>query len=393
MSDFAPSIPNDLIVDILVRLPAKSVGRFRCVSKPWRSLLSSFRFIRAHTDFHLLYDLDEKIVLSASRNSVHSPDSLHILTFFTNESERSSSIDGISKEVSFPLLHPNDQFVVVKGSCHGLVLLMNPDSYSICLANPVTLEVVKIPDFCSPLDFDGISYGLGYDNTTDDYKVMALSYYRKRVTSDDSIAETFVNVYSTKSRAWRKLAISPFDHAELHGKHGVFVNGFIHWLACEYKTKMAPFRNQRSVIAAFDLAREEFQKLPPPKSVEEHMFVVYKLTVLRGCLAMVTGLCDGVFEFWVMIDYGVQESWTKFSIIYPEDVPMLRSLKVVYVLSDSTEVVLTIESEKFAAYNLSNGVWRVMEFDGIPNSIGLEEVTFMESLISPNHKSDDQIEE
>ncbi|XP_010480788.1 PREDICTED: F-box protein At1g31080-like [Camelina sativa] len=33
------SIPNDLILAILSRLPSKSIGRFRCVSKLWRSML------------------------------------------------------------------------------------------------------------------------------------------------------------------------------------------------------------------------------------------------------------------------------------------------------------------------------------------------------------------
>ncbi|XP_023632975.1 putative F-box protein At1g30925 [Capsella rubella] len=34
------SMPNDLIPEILSRLPAKSIGRFRCVSKQWGSILS-----------------------------------------------------------------------------------------------------------------------------------------------------------------------------------------------------------------------------------------------------------------------------------------------------------------------------------------------------------------
>ncbi|VVA93158.1 unnamed protein product [Arabis nemorensis] len=33
------SFPIDLILEILSRLPAKSTGRFRCVSKLWSSML------------------------------------------------------------------------------------------------------------------------------------------------------------------------------------------------------------------------------------------------------------------------------------------------------------------------------------------------------------------
>ncbi|KAK8950383.1 F-box protein [Platanthera guangdongensis] len=42
-------VPNDVVFDILVRLPARSVGRFRCVSKSWLSITThSTTFVRAH---------------------------------------------------------------------------------------------------------------------------------------------------------------------------------------------------------------------------------------------------------------------------------------------------------------------------------------------------------
>ncbi|CAL9239690.1 unnamed protein product [Arabidopsis halleri] len=40
------SFPTDLILDILSRLPSKSVARFRCVSKLWASMLASQDFTR-----------------------------------------------------------------------------------------------------------------------------------------------------------------------------------------------------------------------------------------------------------------------------------------------------------------------------------------------------------
>uniref|UniRef100_Q3ECH0-2 Isoform 2 of F-box protein At1g67130 n=1 Tax=Arabidopsis thaliana TaxID=3702 RepID=Q3ECH0-2 len=40
------SIPTDLILDILSRLPTKSIARFHCVSKLWSSMLASQDFTR-----------------------------------------------------------------------------------------------------------------------------------------------------------------------------------------------------------------------------------------------------------------------------------------------------------------------------------------------------------
>lgn len=41
------SLPLDLTVDILLRLPAKSIGRFRCVSKLWSTMTTTPSFIKS----------------------------------------------------------------------------------------------------------------------------------------------------------------------------------------------------------------------------------------------------------------------------------------------------------------------------------------------------------
>ncbi|CAD6212975.1 unnamed protein product [Miscanthus lutarioriparius] len=44
----AEALPNEVMTEILARLPAKSVGRFRCVSRGWSAMLSSDYFIDLH---------------------------------------------------------------------------------------------------------------------------------------------------------------------------------------------------------------------------------------------------------------------------------------------------------------------------------------------------------
>ena len=44
-------IPEDVVVDILLRLPVKSLLRFKCVRKNWCALIKSPSFIREHFQY------------------------------------------------------------------------------------------------------------------------------------------------------------------------------------------------------------------------------------------------------------------------------------------------------------------------------------------------------
>ena len=44
----SPILTRDLIIQIMIRLPAKSLQRFKCMSKSWLSLISSSHFANLH---------------------------------------------------------------------------------------------------------------------------------------------------------------------------------------------------------------------------------------------------------------------------------------------------------------------------------------------------------
>src|ERR1044072_3199964 len=43
-------LPEELIVEILLRVPARSLLRFRCVCKSWKTLISNPQFVKDHTN-------------------------------------------------------------------------------------------------------------------------------------------------------------------------------------------------------------------------------------------------------------------------------------------------------------------------------------------------------
>uniref|UniRef100_A0A0D9WMC3 F-box domain-containing protein n=1 Tax=Leersia perrieri TaxID=77586 RepID=A0A0D9WMC3_9ORYZ len=45
-------IPEEIVEQILLRLPVKSIVRFRSVCKSWQSMIADPRFTRLHLQFH-----------------------------------------------------------------------------------------------------------------------------------------------------------------------------------------------------------------------------------------------------------------------------------------------------------------------------------------------------
>ena len=77
-------LPHDLLIQVPLRLPAKSLLRFRCVSKSWFSLISDPQFAKSH--FELTAKHIQKLMIIVS-------DSCQVLT---------PSID-----INAPSLHAN----------------------------------------------------------------------------------------------------------------------------------------------------------------------------------------------------------------------------------------------------------------------------------------------
>ncbi|KNA12543.1 hypothetical protein SOVF_124950 [Spinacia oleracea] len=44
--------PDDIIAQILIRLPVKSIHRFKCVSKVWNSIIKNGRFVSSYISLH-----------------------------------------------------------------------------------------------------------------------------------------------------------------------------------------------------------------------------------------------------------------------------------------------------------------------------------------------------
>ncbi|KAJ8565935.1 hypothetical protein K7X08_008511 [Anisodus acutangulus] len=152
--------------------------------------------------------------------------------------------------------------------------------------------------------------------------------------------------------------------------NGVLVNGALHWLATE-DSDYSP------VIVAFDLSKEKFLEVPTPSTLYKGKHVMNNLVDLRGCLSMLSDTKENR-TFWMMKDYGVEESWSKFEVKGPDLVELIP-----LCLMSEDDIVLDACGQ-LIVYNVRGDQWRDIMVDGIPSmSYRSGTRTFRESLVSP----------
>ncbi|KAK6254633.1 hypothetical protein SCA6_015938 [Theobroma cacao] len=311
-----PNLSQDIIEEILSRLPVKSLLRFKCVSKSWKSLISSPSFARMQLE-------------RASGTSV----------VITSTPSRLNLVDYETSFCEVPLDFPpkrQDRRVRIMGSCHGLVAVAL-EKDKVFLWNPSTGDYKKLPDPCFPSSGLLCFYGFGYDSSTDDYKLLLGA----QTSAWHPISYTFckevtVSIFSLRNNSWRMIQFpsansSIFPFLNLSGS---LVNGALHWLKG---------KNVTVEIQAFDLKTERFSIVPIPDKPQTS-FHYLNIGVLGGrlCLTFYNhNFClneppsHHPLEIWVMKDYGVKESWSKFLTVGEKPIIWLMPL----CISKGNEVI------------------------------------------------------
>jgi F-box interacting protein len=409
MSDY---LPNEVIIEILSRLPVKSLIRFRCVSKTWCSLISSPHFIATHLNralsnphppYLLLHHVNENI--AKERFTLHSFDDPFPRNHFTKHLDYTSpaihtlllSLDQEIEEKGGFFAYPSDfidlhclQFpdngFYVAGSSNGLVCLVD-DIYDVychnfglfVVWNPSIQKAISLPEpniiSLPKIGFDEYDrnsiqcLGFGYDPKTDDYKLVRLVY------RFDYIVPPLVEIYTLRTGAWRSLKAPGPPYTIITWSLSVFLNGAVHWPAYTPADQGA-FRN---LIVSFDMEDETFREVAMPKSLQGVEDLSVTVAVLDGLLALVPCNRYGSVEFhsvWVMKEYGVAESWTK---LY--DIDVGEGLHRVIGFTKNGEALL-IKHEKLFSYSPCTQQTLDLHICGKSFFFSLD--TYVESLVPVN---------
>ncbi|XP_021735211.1 F-box protein CPR30-like [Chenopodium quinoa] len=180
------ALPTEMITEILLRLPVKSLIRFKCVCKFWNSIIKTPNFIKLHFNQSLISNSDRHLLLYDE--SIHSAE--------LNDNHLSFS------ELQLPL---STQGVQVFGSCNGIICIANKTE--IVLLNPLTKSHSKVPITPDPNSVKPPVrlFGFGYDSKSDDYKVLKLVQWCPR---DDMGICVEVELYSRNNNTWKSAQVN-----------------------------------------------------------------------------------------------------------------------------------------------------------------------------------------
>ncbi|XVF62744.1 hypothetical protein PTKIN_Ptkin09bG0032800 [Pterospermum kingtungense] len=362
-----PYLPQDMVEEILLRLPVKSLLRFTLVSKPWGCLISSSLFSKLHlqlakedprirTQNLLILGLDRDLKLPEDCGTLLSEEAALV------------SLD-------FPAREPH-QHVEILGSCNGLVALISVMNLSVTknlfIWNPSTRDYKKLPEHRLPSVYSlhRYFYGLGYDSTSDDYKLL----FGREASPNFPIINSAI--FSLRKNSWRTIENPPSHHNYGHTQPGVFVNGALHWPIREKKPLA------RREISAFDLNREKFHVLSVPHDCID--LAVLGVVKDKLCIIFPDSSLSAT-EFWVMEDYGNEGSWTELLRIKTNLFgSRYRFLEVFYIFESHVLYKDKYVSNQLKRYDVQEENIKEFRVAGGYDFPGYRAMAYKESLLSPN---------
>ncbi|XP_055811994.1 F-box/kelch-repeat protein At3g23880-like [Solanum dulcamara] len=313
-SNFKSTIlPEELVTEILLRLPVKSLLKFRCVSKFWLNLVTSPEFVKTHLSITANNkDFTHHRLMFRLMGPKYSLKDCSLSTFLYDSITRTFDLD-------YPMKN-SCRFVAIVGSVNGLICLRIEEK-DLVIWNPSIRKFKKLPDSLGTISTTHFHYmyGFDYDELADDYKVVR----GLRNFSSNNSCYIEVQMYSLNSDSWRIIDHIMSEDLALHT--GLFVNGKLHWVS---KTSRDLHSYNDWDIISIDLADGKWGKVDKPCYGEGDPNFTPYMVVLGSDFSVYCKHPETFANLWVMKTYGVRESWTKISNInvrYPDCAPFCMS--------------------------------------------------------------------
>ncbi|KAH7858557.1 hypothetical protein Vadar_025260 [Vaccinium darrowii] len=384
----AHQLPEDLLMDILSRIPAKSLLQWKSVSKYWYSLIENPSFISLH---HTRAQPNDCLFLRRRVVNVNQV----ALALMASPTEFGNL------NLSFSGRHFGD--MQLSDSCNGVLCLQNKSEIVIC--NPAIRESRLLP---LPFRQTGRSSYLGFtfDPKANDFK--AIKFVTRNCHPCDiltlprqAMEEHFQNheteckcplrpvcfpnvyVYALSTDTWRQTDAVVPDYCIYHVHQSyrcTSSDGVFYWLAHDHGDDVMH-------ICVFRTFEELFERIPLPGHFR--LKSLNNICLLKDSLVLVMSdsfgqrrvdRVDTRFDIWVMDEYGVQESWTKKYTVGP----FLGCYDALGFRPNVEVLLMRCNYREMVSYDLRTH--KIVEYDPLrdtpDSSLANEVFHYTESLIS-----------
>ncbi|CAF1933136.1 putative F-box protein At2g02030 [Brassica napus] len=301
-------IPNDVMEEIVMKLPVRSIMRFQAVSKHWESVIKTRDFGARHMAHQR--NKDPKLMF-VSYGFDH-------IRFEQRDLETTS----LEERLCFEIEEINGP-IEISECCDGLVCfycltqavrVINTATETLLpplpLANFQRLhkdhpdpdlerDVMVEDDGAVPVPFISFTmFGFGKDNVTGRYKIVWL--YNIYPATLNKKKKTRCEVFDLEERRWRFVTTRPLDHHQiLSNQRPPCANGLLYWLTGDEQG----YPSTQTKLIVFDIHTEMFQVTStPPFITPDASSDKIGLCNLNGrlCISELKGDCKQ--EFWWRVE-------------------------------------------------------------------------------------------
>ncbi|XP_017216057.1 F-box protein At5g49610 [Daucus carota subsp. sativus] len=325
--------PDEIIHQILARLPMKCLFRAKSVCKLWYGLVSDKYFIRMYNEL-----------------SVRNP---MMLIEVTESSQFRSSlicVDSLRGVSEFSLDFVKDR-VKVRASCNGLLCCSSiPDKGIYYVCNPMTKEYKVLPRSRErPVtrfhpDGEATLVGLACDLLTQKYSVVLAGYHRTFGHRPDR--KFMCLVFDSECNKWRKFVSMQDDQfTHMNKNQVVYINGSLHWMteSCCW-------------LLVLDLNHDIWRKMSLPDEISSGTGNRVYLLESDGSLSVIK-ISEAWMSIWVLKDYGSEE-W------FMADRVSLRCIRDmvpgIFPISQTRQYIFLATHKQVLVYQRNSRVWKEM---------------------------------
>ncbi|WMV53406.1 hypothetical protein MTR67_046791 [Solanum verrucosum] len=288
-------VPEEILVNILSRLPVRFLLRFKCVSKFCSTLISDPYFTMKHLN-RAKNDQDSQKLLINQRCPEDSIFSLYCCPL--------SPVQQVKDVQKLKLDCPSTlkpRHCMIHCCYNGLAIIeiRDKDRVKFLLWNPSIRESIVLPPLECPRD-GGSRFGLGYDSSSCDYKIL---HMHQNVPGLEYPNE----IFALKDGSWRSIDEHPRANRRWFYAMDYlpFVHAAFHWLEVSINF---------FVVFSFDISNEVYREIP----LSEEILSLRSGPNNVGVSALEGMLCvhsnpfftgKATFKVWILKEYGVKESW------------------------------------------------------------------------------------